>query len=84
MPLHCPRCYIVFDNQTQLTKHSRSTSSCTMNDAKPPVGFDVDQGKALRGRKTMFRAQSEEEKWKIVYLILFPDTALGELPSPCM
>jgi hypothetical protein len=55
-----------------------------MNDAKPPVGFDVDQGKALRGRKTMFRAQSEEEKWKIVYLILFPDTALGELPSPCM
>lgn len=46
-------------------------------------GFDKDQEKALKGRKTMFRAQTEEEKWKIVYLILFPDTALGEMPSPC-
>jgi hypothetical protein len=31
----------------------------------------------------MFRAGSEEEKWKIVYLILFPDTALDAMPSPC-
>lgn len=46
-------------------------------------GFDKDQERALKVRKTMFQAGSEEEKWKIVYLILFPDTALGELPSPC-
>jgi hypothetical protein len=46
-------------------------------------GFDKDQERALKSRKSMFRAESEEAKWKIVYLILFPDTALGELPSPC-
>jgi hypothetical protein len=46
-------------------------------------GFNKDQEKALKGRRTMFRAGSEEEKWKIVYLILFPSTAPGGLPSPC-
>ncbi|KAL5116031.1 hypothetical protein ACEQ8H_006042 [Pleosporales sp. CAS-2024a] len=30
----------------------------------------------------MFRADSEEKKWHIVYVILFPDTAQRELPSP--
>jgi hypothetical protein len=46
-------------------------------------GFNKDQEKALKGRRTMFRAGSEEEKWKIVYLILFPNTTPGRLPSPC-
>jgi hypothetical protein len=83
MPLHCRRCYTTFGNEGQLTDHSRSTDTCIVRNAKPPEGFDKDQEKSLRGRKNMFQADSEEEKWKIVYLILFPDTALGELPSPC-
>jgi hypothetical protein len=55
-----------------------------MRDAEPPGGFDKDQEKALKSRSRMFQAASEEEKWRIVYLILFPDTPLGELPSPCV
>jgi hypothetical protein len=66
-----------------LTDHSRSTDGCIVRDAEPMEGFNKDQEKALKGRQAMFHAESEEEKWKIVYLILFPDTALGELPSPC-
>jgi hypothetical protein len=31
----------------------------------------------------MFRADSEETKWQIVFIILFPSTAHSELPSPC-
>jgi hypothetical protein len=46
-------------------------------------GFNEEQKQALKSRRTMFQAGSEEEKWKIVYLILFPDTALGDMPSPC-
>jgi hypothetical protein len=46
-------------------------------------GFNEAQKKELKSRRCMFRAGSEEEKWKIIYLILFPDTALNELPSPC-
>jgi hypothetical protein len=83
MPPHCRRCYTTFSNEAQLTDHSRSTDTCAKSDAKPPEGFDKDQERLLKGRKTMFQADSEEEKWKIIYLILFPDTALGELPSPC-
>lgn len=83
MPLHCRRCYATFASESLLTDHSRSANSCVVRDAVPMEGFDKDQEKALKGRKTMFRAQTEEEKWRIVYLILFPDTALGEMPSPC-
>lgn len=83
MPLHCRRCYVIFDNEILLTEHSRSTDSCAMRSPIPMQGFDKDQERALKGRRTMFQAKSEEEKWSIVYLILFPDTPLGELPSPC-
>jgi hypothetical protein len=84
MPPHCRRCYITFGDESQLTAHSRSAFSCAMRDAEPPSGFDKDQETALKSRSKMFQAESEEEKWRIIYLILFPDTALGELPSPCV
>jgi hypothetical protein len=54
-----------------------------MQDAKPMAGFNKDQEAKLKCRSTMFRAESEEHKWKIIFLILFPDTALSEIPSPC-
>ncbi|KAH4037652.1 hypothetical protein HBI56_222930 [Parastagonospora nodorum] len=82
VPLHCRRCYATFKTESLLTEHQRSTESCIVRDAIPMEGFDKDQERALKSRKSMFRAESEEAKWKIVYLILFPDTALGELPSP--
>jgi hypothetical protein len=83
MPPHCRRCYSIFDDEDQLTEHARSPDSCIVTDTSPPEGFSKDQELKLKGRRTMFQAESEEEKWKIVYLVLFPNTALGDLPSPC-
>jgi hypothetical protein len=83
MAPHCRRCNVTFDNENQLTDHSRLSEGCTIRTGIPIEGFNKDQGKALKGRRTMFRAGSEEEKWKIIYLILFPSTAPGMLPSPC-
>jgi hypothetical protein len=83
MPLHCRRCYTAFDNEGQITNHQRSSDGCIIKDAKPLEGFSKDQETKLRGKRSMFRAGSEEEKWKIVYLILFPETALDAMPSPC-
>lgn len=80
---HCRRCYATFENESLLTEHARSVNGCAKQDPISLQGFDKDQEKRLKGRSDMFQADSEEEKWKIVYLILFPDTALGELPSPC-
>ncbi|KAF2830185.1 hypothetical protein CC86DRAFT_403493 [Ophiobolus disseminans] len=82
MPLFCRRCNMTFENESQITDHSRSMDMCIVTDTLPPEGFDKDQEKELKKRKKMFRAESEEQKWKIVYLILFPDTALTELPTP--
>jgi hypothetical protein len=66
-----------------LTEHSRATDGCEKRDAIPMDGFNKDQERALKCRKAMFQANTEEEKWKHVYLILFPDAVLGEIPSPC-
>jgi hypothetical protein len=54
-----------------------------MREAQPPESFDKDQERRLKSRRTMFRADSEEQKWKLVYLILFPNTGAFEMPSPC-
>ncbi|KAH8717068.1 hypothetical protein GQ44DRAFT_762312 [Phaeosphaeriaceae sp. PMI808] len=82
MPIHCRRCYVIFEHEAQLAEHSQSTESCVKQDPIPMEGFDQNQGKLLRSRKLMFRAKSDEEKWNIIYLILFPDTAAGSQPSP--
>lgn len=83
MPPHCRRCYSKFDTEALLTKHSRAVEHCTIKDREVIEGFDKEQEKRLKSRSAMFRAGSEEAKWRIVYLILFPDTPLGEFPSPC-
>jgi hypothetical protein len=82
MPIHCRRCLIKFKSDAQLTEHSRSDVGCKVSNAEPIEGFDKDQERKLRDKKLM-RAESEERKWRSVYLILFPDAALGEIPSPC-
>jgi hypothetical protein len=82
-PLHCRRCYTTFASESLLTEHSRATDGCEKRDAIPMDGFNKDQERALKCRKAMFQANTEAEKWKHVYLILFPDAVLGEIPSPC-
>jgi hypothetical protein len=43
MPLQCRRCCNIFDNEAQLTDHSRSSNSCVITDIQPIDGFDKDQ-----------------------------------------
>jgi hypothetical protein len=83
MTPHCGRCYMTFEKDAQVTEHLRLYNTCIVRTPILLDGFNKDQERQLKGRRTMFQAGSEEEKWKIVYLILFPDTPLGELPSPC-
>jgi hypothetical protein len=47
-----------------------------------PEGFDVEQGEKLRQRKRS-PGQTEEEKWKEVYHILFLDEDEADIPEPC-
>jgi hypothetical protein len=79
----CQRCYAIFDGLEALNSHTRSTEVCTLKELRSIEGFDQDQEAALRDKGRMHQAGSEEEKWKIVYSILFPETAFDDMPSPC-
>jgi len=48
----------------------------------PPEGFDKDQERRLKSKKKSQTYQSEEEKWKTVYRVLFPDDGETDIPTP--
>jgi len=48
----------------------------------PLEGFNKDQERKLKSKKRSLVHQSEEDKWKTVYRILFPDDADADMPSP--
>lgn len=80
--IQCPRCYEEFGNKILLDHHVRKAERCV---ERPPQeeGLDYNQEKSLRCRKRTSNT-SEEEKWKRVYRICFPDVAEADIPSPCM
>jgi hypothetical protein len=43
----------------------------------------ADQANALRRRRRQNPSSNEEERWKEIYRILFPDVNETEIPSPC-
>lgn len=54
-----------------------------MKEQLPLEGFDKAQERKLKSKKRNAGVQTEEEKWKGVYRILFPDDAEEDMPSPC-
>ncbi|KAF3002711.1 hypothetical protein E8E14_000647 [Neopestalotiopsis sp. 37M] len=84
--IHCPRCYITFGDQDALDTHLRqpvqlqcASSDEATNKAKLG-GFDKRQEKDLRSRKGLCK-MTEYEKWRKIYVILFPDEH-DHIPSP--
>jgi hypothetical protein len=53
---------------------------CELKLACPPEGITPEIEKRLRCRKKAHPDQTEEDRWKDIYRILFPDTVV---PSPC-
>jgi hypothetical protein len=82
LPPQCSRCCQAFDSDSKLKEHSRLPDGCALRNEKPLEGFDKDQEKRLRSRKKGFLGDSRDDQWKEIYLVLFPDTLLPEIPSP--
>jgi hypothetical protein len=78
--IYCPRCYTMFDTDTDLSLHLRS-AQCQVSDPQPIEGIDRETLKALHKRSPSFRL--EEDKWRDVYRLLFPDVEEQDVPSPC-
>lgn len=80
----CSRCYEEFESDSLLEQHVRKAERCAERERPPQEeGLNYNQEKSLKCRKRIINT-SEEEKWKRVYRICFPDVAEADIPSSCM
>ncbi|KAF1844455.1 uncharacterized protein K460DRAFT_397545 [Cucurbitaria berberidis CBS 394.84] len=81
LPPQCHRCCTTFNNDVALREHQRDARGCEVQEQTPLEGFDKDQERRLKSKKRSQQYQSEEDKWKGVYRILFPDDIEADIPS---
>ena len=79
--IFCPRCYSMFDADTELNTHLR-TQPCAIAEPQPIEGIDRETLTNLRKRSHPLRL--EEDKWRDTYQLLFPEVEVADIPSPCM
>jgi len=83
MPYQCPRCCREFSSQLLLLEHQRNAIPCPVQDGGPIEGIDAEKERQLRSRKREQQNMTEEDKWRKVYRILFPNDDYSKMPSPC-
>ena len=80
MIFQCERCNDLFPCEQELKNHFMAVKSCDLQRPAPTDGITETIAKRLRSRKKTHREQSEEERWKEIYGILFPNQII---PSAC-
>ncbi|CAI0654600.1 unnamed protein product, partial [Colletotrichum noveboracense] len=76
----CERCGDLFASKKALQDHQRLPTPCILKNVSIGEGFMTStQWDAITRKR---RRCSVEEKWKEIYLILFPDTPPDSIPSP--
>lgn len=77
----CQRCKGLFKSSAELDTHIEAIAGCEARPFMGPCeGITSKVKKRLQCRKKAFPGQSEADRWKDIYQILFPNE---ELPSPC-
>lgn len=84
LPIICPRCQITFETDEERNEHLQMDDVCPKKSKPDLYGIDSKQEKLLRSRKKGGKNMSEADKWRDVYLILFPNIGPEDIPSPCM
>lgn len=80
----CPRCWEVFRDEGLRDAHLQIDPPCGKKDNDTLLdGFSKAQEKRLRSRKKADKNMTGADKWREVYLILFPDDDPEAIPSPC-
>ncbi|KAI0479438.1 hypothetical protein GGR56DRAFT_635030 [Xylariaceae sp. FL0804] len=83
LPKHtCPRCGDSFEDARELQNHLRADEPCKKLDLVPVQGIDEATEAQLRVRKRNAPGATEEQRWKEIYLILFPNANRHAIPSP--
>jgi len=82
-PIQCPRCWQAMDNSDRLESHLQASPVCDIKEKIMIEGFDKKQEEKLKSRKRNHQNQTEEQRWKELYNILFPEDNEQDIPSPC-
>ena len=83
LPIQCRRCFEAFKTEDLLDQHHQLPDPCQRQPPPDSEGFDKAQEKRLKNRKRKPGVETEEEKWREVYKILFPADDVAAMPSPC-
>lgn len=85
--LKCNRCQKGFKDKDKLVDHQRSTTQCPLNDpvvtADEVTEVQLDKMKKKQRYKGLTEVQQEEQRWREMYSIIFPEVPGEEIPSPC-
>ncbi|KAE9378798.1 hypothetical protein N431DRAFT_553166 [Stipitochalara longipes BDJ] len=75
------KCWKIFKSQEQLDSHLTVATSdiCDLQPGHSPEGINPEQERRLRSKKKTSPNQSEVDRWKDIYKLLFPDE---DIPSP--
>jgi hypothetical protein len=76
----CRRCNERFRDDDALQNHFMAINSCSLQEPAPAEGITATLEKQLRSKKWTGSAQTQEERWKEIYRILFP---MEIVPSAC-
>ncbi|KAK3293800.1 uncharacterized protein B0H64DRAFT_173147 [Chaetomium fimeti] len=83
LPIQCPRCWETFKAEAQLQLHLQQDPPCSVQRNRTlQEGFTKDQEKKLRSRKKGHADMTDVDKWREIYMILFPDDEQSAIPSP--
>ncbi|KAK3997883.1 hypothetical protein QBC44DRAFT_228949 [Cladorrhinum sp. PSN332] len=76
---HCQRCKQIFADARELADHEMMIQGCEVVDGNVPSDITSYQEKQLKSRKNNARKKTDEEKWREIYELLFPNEPV---PSP--
>jgi hypothetical protein len=79
-PTQCPRCWIEFKNYEGLGFHLNQTVRCEQQLSQQVEGITSQQLEKLKSKKRACSDQTEEDRWREVYRICFPEEIV---PTPC-
>jgi hypothetical protein len=76
----CQRCKEIFKSQEEVSAHLKGAKGCELREIEIRDGITCDTVERLKSRKKTRPSETEEDRWRKLYSIIFPGCTS---PSPC-
>lgn len=77
------RCGLYLESNQALQEHLRSIDICPIRKILPQMGFMNQTQWCEISKKRQIQMTPLQERWKEIYLILFPEVDESSIPGPC-